>query len=161
MSSIVSAFANLFKGIGTTYSFKDLSGAITSPLAGGFNFTGQIGSGKITIEMLTDHGGMDTAADGTVMPFFVAGRSARVTIEVQQTSTLHKWLLFWHNLHVTASSAGEISQWAGTAMLLRNVLDGTSHTLQGVTPTKVPPKSYAASPTPVVWELLCANCNNL
>ena len=44
MSALANPFAALFSGIGTTYSFKDLAGAMTSPLAGAFAFSGQIGS---------------------------------------------------------------------------------------------------------------------
>jgi hypothetical protein len=159
-TSIVSAFSSLFKGIATTYSFKDLSGAMTSPLAGAFAFAGQLGVGRISVEYITDHGALDTAADGTVLPSFVAGKAGRITIEVQQTSVLQKYLLFWHNLHVNVAGTGNIGQWASTAMLLRNTLDGSNHEALGVIPTKIPDKSYAATPTMVTWTLLCANLNS-
>jgi hypothetical protein len=150
----------LFKGIATTYSFKDLSGAMTSPLAGTFQFAGQIGIGRITVEYTTDHGAVDTAADGTVLPSFVAGKAGRITIEVQQTSVLQKYLLYWHNLHVNAATTGVITQWASSSMLLRNTLDGSNHEALGVFPTKIPDKAYAASPTMITWTLICANLNN-
>jgi hypothetical protein len=53
--------------IGTTYSFKDLSGAFTSPVAGSFIFSGEIGQGRVVVANTTEHGLMDTAPDGTVM----------------------------------------------------------------------------------------------
>jgi hypothetical protein len=161
ITNALSAFASIFKGIGTTYSFKDLSGAITSTLAGVFPFAGQIGAGRISVEYITDHGALDTAADGTVLPSFVAGRAGRITIEVQQTSAFHKYLLFWHNVHVTMASSGDISSWAGTSLLIRNTLDGSSHAALGVIPTKIPDKAYAASPTMITWTLLCSNLNSL
>jgi hypothetical protein len=161
IANALGAFASVFKGVGTTYSFKDLSGAITSVLAGAFPFAGQLGVGRITVEYTTDHGALETAADGTVLPAFIAGRAGRITIEVQQTSAFHKYLLMWHNLHVTLASNGDISQWAGTALLMRNTLDGSSHEALGVFPTKIPDKAYAASPTMITWTLLCANLNSL
>lgn len=161
MGSVASAVASLFKGIGTTYSFKDLAGALTSPLAGAFTFAGEIGSGKITVENTTEHGVNDTAADGTVVPGYVAGEAGRITIECQQTSTLHKFLLFWFNLHNTNAKAGDVSQWAGTAILMRNTLDGTSHQALGVTPTKIPDKAYDTNPGKVTWVLLAANLTSL
>jgi hypothetical protein len=157
----LSAFGNIFKGVSTTYSFKDLSGAIASPLAGAFKFSGYIGAGKITVEYITEHGVLETSADGTVLPAYVAGKAGRITIECQQTSILHKYLLFWINLHDTLCNQGDISQWASTSMLLRNVLDGTSHEALGVFPTKIPDKAYAANPTMITWTLLCANLNSL
>jgi hypothetical protein len=161
ITNVLGAFASAFKGIGTTYSFKDLSGAMTSFLAGAFPFAGGLGLGRISVEYITDHGALDTAADGTVLPSFVAGRSGRITIEVQQTSAFHKFLLHWHNMHVTMCSAGDISRWASTAILLRNTLDGSSHEALGVIPTKIPDKAYAASPTMITWTLLCSNLNSL
>lgn len=161
ITNALGAFAGMFKGIGTTYSFKDLSGAMTSVLAGAFPFAGQLGVGRIVVEYITDHGALDTAADGTVLPAFIAGRAGRLTIEVQQTSAFHKWLLFWHNLHVTQCSAGDISQWARTALLMRNTLDGSSHEALGVIPLKIPDKAYAAQPTMITWTLLVSNLNSL
>jgi hypothetical protein len=160
MSASANAFAALFSGQGTTYSFKDLSGAMTSPLAGAFAFAGQIGAGKIVVENTTDHGVMDTAADGTVVPGFVAGQSGRITIEVQQTSIFHKYLLYWHNLHVNAGSSGDVSNWAASALMMRNTVDGSSHIVTGLTPTKVPDKSYDKNPGNVTWILLAANLVN-
>jgi hypothetical protein len=139
--NVLGAFASIFKGTSTTYSFKDLSGAMTSILAGAFPFAGQLGMGRITVEYTTDHGALETAADGTVLPAFIAGRAGRITIEVQQTSVFHKYLLIWHNLHVLRASNGDISQWASSAILLRNTLDGSSHEALGVIPLKIPDKA--------------------
>jgi hypothetical protein len=159
--NVLSAFGNIFKGVGTTYSLKDLSGAMTSPLAGAFKFGGYLGAGKITVEYITEHGIVETSADGTVLPAYVAGKAGRITIEVQQTSVFHKYLLFWHNLHSDFCEQGDISQWASSAMLFRNTLDGTSHEALGVFPTKIPDKAYAANPTMITWTLICANLNSL
>lgn len=161
INNALGAFASIFKGVSTTYSLKDLSGAMTSVLAGAFPFAGQLGVGRITVEYTTDHGALETAADGTVLPAFIAGKAGRITIEVQQTSVFHKYLLMWHNLHVTLASSGDIGQWASSALLLRNTLDGSSHEALGVIPLKIPDKAYAAQPTMVTWTLLCANLNSL
>ena len=161
MSAPANPFATLFGGIGTTYSFKDLSGALTSPLAGAFPFAGEIGAGKVVVENTTDHGVMDGAADGTHVPGFVAGNAGRITIEVQQTSIFHKYLLAWANLHIVAATGGDVSNWAGSSMLLRNTVDGTSHIATGLTPTKIPDKSYDKNPGNLTWVLLAANLVNL
>jgi hypothetical protein len=160
MSALANPFASLFSGIGTTYSFKDLSGAITSPLAGAFAFAGEIGAGKVVVENSVDHGVMDGAADGTQVPGFVAGDAGRITIEVQQTSIFHKFLLYWANLHIRAGTGGDVSQWAGSSMLLRNTVDGTSHIATGLTPTKIPDKAYDKNPGNLTWVLLAANLVN-
>jgi hypothetical protein len=156
-----SQFSGLFKGVATTYSFKDLTGAMTSPLAGVMVLAGTIGEGKVTVEYITEHGASETSADGTVLPVFVAGRSGRITIECLQTSILHKFLVFWHNLHEQKCQAADISQWASSALLLRNTLDGTSHEALGVFPTKIPDKAYAAQPTMITWTLLACHLKTL
>lgn len=160
MSALASPFAALFSGVGTTYSFKDLSGAMTSSLAGAMIFAGQIGEGKVVVENITEHGVLDTSLDGTVVPGFVAGNAGRITIEVQQTSLLHKFLLYWHNLHVQAATSGDVSNWAGSDLLLRNTVDLSSHIATGVIPTKIPDKSYDANPGKLNWVLLAADLVN-
>ena len=160
MSALANPFASLFTGIGTTYSFKDLSGAFTSPLAGAFTFAGEIGAGKIVVRNTTDHGVIDVAADGTNVPGFIAGNGGELEIEVQQTSIFHKFLLYWHNLHVTAATGGDISNWAGTSALLRNTLDGSSHIATGIIPTKIPDKAYDKNPGNLTWIVRVANLIN-
>lgn len=147
--------------VGTTYSFKDLSGAFTSPVAGAFIFSGEIGQGRVVVTNTTEHGLMETAPDGAVMPVYVAGDAATITIECQQTSTIHHFLLEWFNLCNTLAKGGDVSNWATAAVLLRNLVDGSSHTATGVSPQKVPDKTYNTNGTMVVWSLLCANLINL
>lgn len=147
--------------IGTTYSFKDLSGAFTSPVAGAFIFSGEIGQGRVVVANTTEHGLMDTATDGTVMPVYVAGDAGTITIECQQTSLIHKFLLNWFNIVNTLARGGDVSNWATAAILMRNLVDGSSHTANGVSPQKVPDKTYVANGTNISWNLLCANLVNL
>jgi hypothetical protein len=157
----VSSFSGTFRGVATTYSFKDLSGAMTSPLAGVFVLAGAIGEGKVSVEYTTEHGAIETSADGTVLPVFAAGRSGRITIECLQTSIIHHWLIHWHNLHEQQCQAMDISLWASSALLLRNTLDGSSHEALGVFPSKIPDKAYAAQPTMITWTLFCSNLKSL
>ena len=130
--------------VGTTYSFKDLSGAFDNPLiALPLVFGGQVGCDTITVTNDTQHGTKETAADGTVMPSFVAGDSGTVTIVCLQTSIVHKYLLSWLNIVKTAAMNGDVSNWASGRMLLRNALDGSAHDVEGIMPNKIPDKSYA------------------
>lgn len=147
--------------IGTTYSFKDLSGAFTSPVAGAFIFSGEIGQGRVVVANTTEHGQMDTAPDGTVMPVYVAGDAGTITIECQQTSVIHKFLLNWFNIVNTLAKGGDVSNWATASALLRNLVDGSSHTATGISPQKVPDKTYVTNGTNITWMLLVANLLNL
>jgi hypothetical protein len=145
---------------GSTYSFKDLSGAFVSPLAGVFTMSGNIGMGNVTVVKSTERTAHDTAPDGTVVPSFIDGDSGMVTIECQQTSLLHKFLLEWDNVHETVAKNGDVSLWAASSMLLRNVVDGTSHVATGISPQKSADKSYSSSGGKVTWQLPACNIIN-
>lgn len=147
---------------GNTYSFKDLTGVLTNPLlsvpiqiAGG-----NIGVGSIVIRMLTQRTEHEVAADGVVMPTYVAGDNAEVTIEMQQTSFLHHALLDLYNLLVAAANGGDISFWASTALSLRTILDGSGHLLSGVSFQKITDKPYQAKGQNVTWTLMAASAIN-
>ena len=138
----------------TTYSFLDLSGAIFGP-TGFYTFTGE-GVGEVIVAMTTEKTAHEVAADGSVMVSKIAGNNGNVTINAQQTSDLHKWLLNWYN----ALLAGDTSLWASTSLTLRNVVNGTSHVIHGVSPQKIPDKSYQAQGQRVSWILMAADIQN-
>jgi hypothetical protein len=146
----------------TTYSFKDLVGSITSPLAGSFVLAGAaIGNGQVRITMTTTRSELDTAADGAVMVSYIAGSAGMMEIECQQTSALHKFLLYMNNLHQTAADADDVSSWAASSVQLRNITDGSQHLATGVSLAKTPDKTYAVRGGMITWSLPCAHVTNL
>ena len=140
-----------------TYSFEDLAGAIAHPLAGYYNFSGQQGARNVSVAMATEKTTHDVAADGTVLVSKIPGDNGQITIEVQQTSDLHKWLLTAYNLIKNADT----DQWAAMGITLRNTVDGTQHIANGVSFQKVPDKSYQAQGQYVTWVLMAADIQNL
>src|SRR5579871_3941530 len=145
----------------TTYSFKDLSGALAHPVAGQFPFAGQIGMGQITVTMNTERTTHDLAADGSIMVSYIAGDNGQIAIEVQQTSDLHAFLLAWYNGIKSAADAGDPTEWASAAVTLRNVVDGSQHVCTGVSPSKIPDKVYAAQGGKITWVLMCADIQSV
>ena len=104
----------------TTYSFKDLTGAIASPLAGPFILAGgSLGSGKITVEMTHEWTEQDVAVDGAVMVSASPGQNGTVTVDCQQTSAINAYLKSAQNRHQTALINGNSSQWAAIALDLQ------------------------------------------
>jgi Protein of unknown function (DUF3277) len=149
-------------GVGTTYSFKSLTGVLTNsvfgvtiPLTGG-----NIGVGSITIRMNTTRTTHDVAADGTVMPSYIAGDNGEVDIAVQETSAIHQALLALYNLAVLAANHDDVSGWAAMAMSFVLLVDGSTHTLTGVSFEKIPDKPYEASGQKMTWKLMAANIVN-
>lgn len=150
-------------GQGTTYSFKSLTGVLTNtvfgtsiPLTGG-----NIGVGSITIRMTTTRTTHDVAADGTVMPSYIAGANGEVDIVVQETSPIHQALLALYNLCVLAADNDDVLGWAATAISFTLLIDGSTHVLTGVSFEKIPDKPYEAQGQKMTWKLMAANIINL
>jgi len=138
----------------STYSFLDLAGAISHPFfpLGVFQFTGE-GVGSITVEMSSERSQHDVAADGSIMISKMAGNNGVITIECQQTSLVHKYLLNLFNYVWQADT----NQWAMIAIALRNISDGTSHICTGVSFNKKGAKSYKREGQQVTWTLMAAD----
>lgn len=130
----------------TTYSFADLAGSINHPTFG-----------SVTVAKATDRTAHDIAADGSVMVSKIAGNNGTVTIEVQQPSSLHKWLSAWFN----ALWQLPTSEWASTSITLRNTATGTRHIISGISPQKEPDTPYQSQGQRVSWTLMCAEITNL
>lgn len=142
----------------STYSFLDLAGAIAHPFfpAGVFQFTGE-GVGSISVAMTTDRSLHDVAADGSIMISKVAGNNGTIAIECQQTSAVHKYLLSLFNYLWQANT----SEWAMTAIALRNISDGTSHICTGVSFGRKGEKVYKEQGQRVTWTLLAADISSM
>lgn len=136
----------------STYSFTDLAGALTHPDVGDYIFSGE-GIGEINIEMATEKTAHDVAADGAVMISKIAGENGTIAIQCQQTSPLHKYLLNWYNDIINADA----SVWAAMSASLRNVVDGTSHFVTGISPQKRAGKVYQKQGQNVTWTLMAAD----
>ncbi len=143
-----------------TYSFKDVTGVFSHPLAGEFIFAGQVGAKSIAIAMAGEKTVQDVAADGEVMVSYIAGENGTVTIVCQQTSVLHIFLLNWYNLVKTAADAGDLSDFATASISLRCLLDGSSHYIIGISLPKLGDKAYSAQGQDVSWPLPAAHIYN-
>ncbi len=140
-----------------TYAFKNVIGAFVDPDVGVFSFAGQLGVKHISITNATDRTAHDTAADGLVMVSYVSGSSGAIDIEMQQNSPLHEFLVNWANVKFTESDIGDASNFAAAAIKVIDLLSGAVHTLTGVSPTKIPDKSYGPAGQMVTWHLMAAN----
>lgn len=145
--------------VGTTYSFKSLVGVLTNavfgvtiPLTGG-----NIGIGEITVRMTQDRTVHDVAADGTVMPSYVAGDNGDIEIAVQETSSIHSQLLALYNLCVLGANNYDVLGWAATSISFTFLIDGSTHVATGVSFRKIPDKPYQAHGSRITWSLMAAS----
>lgn len=143
-----------------TYSFKDLVGAFAHPDAGVFQFYGEAGIDRVTITMATERTTHQVASDGAVQVTYRAGDNGHATIETQQTSPLHAFLVNWANILQTNADIGNLTNYAAATIKLVSVLNGATHSLTGVSPSKQPDKPYGAEGANVTWTLLAANIVN-
>jgi hypothetical protein len=141
----------------STYAYKSVVGGILDPDVGPFIFQGQEGVKHITVLNETERGVKDTAAYGAILVSYVSGASGGLDIEVQQTSSLHQYLVNWANIKFTLAEAGDASTFAAAAWKVQDTISGASHTLTGVFPTKIPDKPYGPTGASVTWRLGAAN----
>ena len=136
----------------STYSFLDLYGNIAHPSVGNYTFTGE-GIGDMTIAMANDNGAIDVAADGAVMISKMAGLSGTFTVNAQQTSPLHQWLIRWFNYLYAADT----DEWAQTNLLIRAPKMNESYVAIGVVPQKPGDKPYQRQGQNVSWTLMAGD----
>lgn len=142
----------------TTYSFLDTSCVIAHPLlpSAAIVITGE-GAGKAVVSMKEDKSVIDVSADGSPMVSKIAGNVGSISIDVQQTSRLHKELLALYN----KVNGADTSMWANAAITLRNITDFTGHIATGVSFQKVPDKGYDKQGAMITWVFLCADIQHL
>lgn len=97
-----------------TYSFTDIDAVISHPSYGQYSLQGE-GMGDFTVTKTTERSSQDVAADGTIMTSKIAGNNGTVTINAQQTSTLHNWLQGLFNYLVAAPT----DEWAQISLTIR------------------------------------------
>lgn len=141
----------------TTYSFKDTTGALASPLAPPIIIAGgKTGLNQIVVRNATTRSTQQLANDGAVMTSYRSGSNGGFDLEVQQTSAIHKALLALFNLHQTAADADDVSAWAQITLAIQNNTDGSGHQLTGCSFTKIPDKTYSGDGGMLTWTFLAS-----
>lgn len=144
------------------YSFEDVSGVISNPAFGSYAIIGGNAGGndKVSISMKTDRSKIAIAADGGSMISAIAGDNAEVSLEIQQVSLLHQFLLDGYNILLAQKKLRILSNWAATQFRLTSVLTQTRHSGSGGAFIKYPDISYGAEGAMVTWTLLFGRMTN-
>lgn len=135
----------------TTYSFEDVTCSFQHKGVGAASSTGA-GMGSISVAQANDKSHQEVAADGNVMISRLAGENGTVTLTMQQTSELHKYLLKWYNYVNIAN----ISEFAEMSITIKSNNLGETTVCTGVTPQKRAERVYQAQGQHVTWNLLSA-----
>lgn len=146
----------------TTYSFKDSSGAFVSPLTGPFVIAGgKVGAGNIVVKNTVTRSEIENSNDGASMTSYIAGSNGGFSVDVQQTSALHKYFVLTANAHQTAADANDVSDWAGSTLQIRDILNGIEQLLTGISCPKIPDYARAGKGQMITWDFLAANVTTL
>lgn len=145
-----------------TYSGKDLNFSLSSQVTGTIQAAGiqTTGVKQLTIRMTVDQTLMETGMDGSVAVSAIPGDYGEIEIQVWQTSPLQAQLLTWYDALVSARNTGDVSNWATSTVLIKNIVDGSQHTCSGVCPTKFPDKQYGTQAVTCNWVLKSAQITN-
>lgn len=137
----------------STYSFNDVHVVISPPGFPAYTLNGQ-GVGDINISFADDNTLHDRSADGRVMVSKIKANNGSISISVQQTSALHKYLKQLFNfLRLRDTSA-----WAGTMITLSSpagLFDTITAT--GVSFSKRADQPYQAQGQNVTWNFMAAD----
>lgn len=142
--------------IQTTYSFAEFIMTFTHPLVGSQSTSGQ-GLGGVTVSYASDKTAHDLAADGAVMVSRIPGHHGTVAVNIQQTSSLHQFLLNYYSFIKNSPSA----LWAQAKISIVNPNTLESHTCTGVSPQKPSDRPYQAQGQMVTWTFMVADISQM
>lgn len=133
------------------YSFEDVTCSFSHPAKGSKSSTGA-GIGSITTSMTGDKTTHETSADGRIFVLRVPGDNGTITVTMQQTSDLHKWLLKWYN-YINGPDSDN-SDWIAMNITIKNNYLREQINCTGVSPQKRPDKPYQAQGQMITWSLM-------
>lgn len=140
----------------STYSFTDVNATISHPAYGSYSVQGE-GIGDMTISKTTDRSSHDVAADGAIMISKIAGNNGNVTINAQQTSSLHEFLQGLFNYCWQADT----SEWAQISMTIEAPKMGKTYYCTGGAFVKEPDEPFQSQGQRVQWGILFADIQRI
>ena len=143
--------------IGTTptvYSFLNVTASISHPSTGAMSLT-NTGIGSIAISMLTERTTHDVAADGGIFVLKVDGNNGVVSLQIQQTSELNRWLLQLAGYLQTGGT--DPKTWAEINMSIQDNNMTTKYNCYGGSLLKIPDLAFGAQGQSVNWVIYFAD----
>jgi len=134
-----------------TYSFGDISLVLRHPTFGSYTAMGE-GIGSITVNMANDVSTHDVAADGSVMTSKIKVSNGTVSLAVQQTSSINKWLTNLYNYLRTAPA----SEWEGLRISIKAPTIEQVTNCSRVAFQKFMDKPYQQQGQVVTWSMMAA-----
>ena len=137
----------------TVYSLADVNTVMYHPKVGQSVLSSQ-GLGKIGISFSGDMSSHTATADGYVVVNRLRTSNGVITLEVPQNSSadeyLRKWARYLKNVKETA-------QFAKTTLNIVDHAGNLTIACEGVTPQRVPDRTYDQASSSLTWTLLAAS----
>lgn len=140
----------------STYSFTDINATISHPDYGSYTIQGE-GIGDMTISKLTDRSVHDVASDGGIMVSKIHGNNGNVTINAQQTSSLHNFLQGMYNYLWSADT----DKWAQISLTVVAPKMQKTYYCTGGSFVKEPDEQFQSQGQRVAWGILFVDIQRL
>lgn len=140
--------AGLIGGQAKVYGFENITASISHPSCGAMS-TKNTGVGSIGISMLTERTTHDIAADGSIFLLKVEGNNGIISINLQQTSELHRWLLQLAGYVMMTSTDPAV--WGEINMSIQDDNMNTAFSCTGGSLIKIPDLNFGAQGQMVNW----------
>ena len=136
----------------TVYSFVDVRVVIYHPSVGQCVLSSQ-GLGRIVIARGGDLSSHTATADGYVVVNRLRSENGTITIEVPQNSSADEYLRKWARYLKNVSDS---SKFAVTTLNIVDQAGSFTISCEGVTPQKIPDRTYDRESSNLSWTLLAA-----
>ena len=137
----------------SVYSFADVCAVIYHPSVGQCVLS-EKGLGKIGISRSGDLSSHTATADGYVVVNRLRSSHGQVTLEVPQNSTADEYLRKWSRY---LKNTGSSDKFARTTLNIVDQAGGFTISCEGVTPQKIPDRTYDQASSSLTWTLLVAD----
>ena len=134
-------------------SFADVRAVIYHPSVGQCVLS-EKGLGKIGISRSGDLSSHTATADGYVVVNRLRSSHGQVTLEVPQNSTADEYLRKWSRY---LKNTGSSDKFARTTLNIVDQAGGFTISCEGVTPQKIPDRTYDQASSSLTWTLLVAD----
>lgn len=144
------------------YCFADINLIIVHPNCGQFQQNGsnlslKHGVDTITRTMSTEKTSHLVAADGRVLPSKVLSNNGIYTINIQQDSDFHIWLVNVYNFLLISPT----NMWAAGRMFIASKSTGEQELALGISFQKMADKNYAAQAQNASWSLMATDIHSV
>lgn len=137
----------------TVYSWTDTTAVLYHPSFGRVNLTAA-GMGKLAISRSGDLSSHTPTVDGSVVVNRLRSENGIVTLEVTQNSSADEFLRRWA---AYLKALTDSSKFAQSTLTVTDNTGKFTISLTGVTPQKIPDRTYDKTATDLVWTLLAAS----